>query len=407
MLSEPHQSLPADGCQTPRGAILIFLLLQLTHNTSNGTVGVAHPLGQYLNFLPQEMPLPTFWSEDERALLVGTSLEAALGAKLKTLDREFDVLRESTADIEWCKQHWWSAEAELSIDNWKHVDATYRSRTLDLPRTGHATVPCIDMANHASGEEASAVYETDSNGNAILVLRAGKTVKKGDEVTISYGDEKGACEMMFSYGFLEEDRAFAKELFLDLDIPEDDPLRMAKKAAANSPPGFRLLARDGTVEWESDFVWLLCINEEDGLEFQLRQTNEGDTQLCVCWKKREIPDLSKFRQLLEKDDRWDVIHLRAITTLQSRVESQLVRLNGSDEDARKVQEYSDIRAEAEASAMELRDLEETLMLMAYQSLEESKNELFGSDAVQAYLRQVQGQEGEEGELQADDGDDFS
>ena len=379
---------------------MIFLLLQLTHNATNGTVGVANPFSQYLKFLPREIPLPTFWSEDERALLVGTSLEAALEAKLKTLDREFDFLREHTTDIEWCKQHWWSAESELSIDDWRYVDAAYRSRALDLPGTGHATVPCIDMANHAAGEETSAVYETDGNGNAILVLRAGKRVKAGDEITITYGDEKGACEMIFSYGFLEEDRAFAKELFLDLDIPDDDPLRRAKKAASKSPPGFRLSARDESVEWESDFVWLLCINEEDGLEFQWKQTSEGETQICICWKEREVPDPTKFRQLLEKDSRWDVFHLRAITTLQSRVEAQLVRLNRSDEDVRKMQECGDIRAEPEASAVELRDLEETLMLTAYQSFEELKNELFGSDAVLAYLRRVQSRE-------AGDGDDFS
>ena len=36
--------------------------------------------------------------------------------------------------------------------------------------------------------------------------------------------------MLFSYGFIEDTMISAKELFLDLDIPDDDPLKPAKKA---------------------------------------------------------------------------------------------------------------------------------------------------------------------------------
>jgi len=62
----------------------------------------------------------------------------------------------------------------------------YRSRALDLPGTGNAMVPCIDMANHASGEDSLALYETDANGNGILFLRGGKSLVSGDEITITY-----------------------------------------------------------------------------------------------------------------------------------------------------------------------------------------------------------------------------
>jgi hypothetical protein len=46
-------------------------------------------------------------------------------------------------------------------------------------------VPCVDMANHSSGEAIAALYETDEDGNGILLLRAGKTVKRKDEITIT------------------------------------------------------------------------------------------------------------------------------------------------------------------------------------------------------------------------------
>jgi hypothetical protein len=66
------------------------------------------------------------------------------------------------------------------------VDAMYRSRALDLPGSGHVMVPCVDMANHASGEETTALYETDEKRNAVLQLRWGKKLYPGEEITITY-----------------------------------------------------------------------------------------------------------------------------------------------------------------------------------------------------------------------------
>ena len=325
--------------------------------------------------------------------MVGTSLEAALDTKVKSLHREFALLREKTTSIGWCKQYWWDAETgQLSLNDWKYVDAAYRSRALDLPGTGHATVPCIDMANHASGNETSALYETDVNGDAILLLRDGKEICTGEEVAITYGDDKGACEMLFSYGFLEIDMESAKELFLDLDILDDDPLKLAKKAASTSAPGFRLYERGDSIDWEGSFVWLLCVNEEDGLEFKLLQSNDGEREIAVSWQDDDMSDPSELQQVLRKDGMWDVFHLRAITTLQTRVEQQLLRLEDSKPRAQELQTTSDIQAEIEGYAMKLRDLEETLLLKAYQEFEDGKSMLLGSPVVQGYLGSAQGED---------------
>lgn len=56
---------------------------------------------------------------------------------MKSLDREFIMLRKATISIDWCERHWWDEESGcLSFDTWKLVDAIYRSRALDLPGTG-------------------------------------------------------------------------------------------------------------------------------------------------------------------------------------------------------------------------------------------------------------------------------
>ena len=347
-----------------------------------------------MKHLPEHISLPTFWNEDERRLLEGTSLEAALDAKLKSLDREFTLLRERTSSIDWCRQHWWDAETgKLFLENFLYVDAAYRSRALDLPGTGHATVPCIDMANHASGDVTNALYQTGPDGSALLLLRAGKEIKVGDELTITYGEEKGACEMLFSYGFIDYDIALAKELFLSLNVPDDDPLKMAKQAASRSAPGFRLFERGDSVDWEGDFVWLLCVNEEDGLEFRIIQSVDGEREIAVSWKGEEMQDVSTLPEKLGRDAMRDIFNLRAIATLQARVEQQLFRLEGSKAQTEQIQESGAIRAETEGYAVELRDLEETLMLKAYQDFEDQKSGLLGSRVVQEYLGL--GQEGED------------
>lgn len=363
----------ADACQTPRGAILIFLILQMTHTTASSEpskLGVSNPFTSYIRFLPSIIPIPTFWSADERLMLVGTSLEAALEAKLDSLNREFWSLRNATSSIPWCKEIWWDPKCGiLSFDDWKLVDAIYRSRALDLPGTGHAMVPCVDFANHASGDATVALYDTDADGNAVLLLRDGKSVGVNDEITITYGDEKGASEMLFSYGFLEETMTSARELYLDLDIPDDDPLRIAKKHVSRAAPGFRLFSHGDSVGWEGPFVWLLCVNEEDGLEFKLLQSNDGERELRVFWNDGEISDVSGLESLLQADRKWDVFQLRAAVTLRDRIAQQLSALENCGID--RVDSSSAIEGSTKISqsARKLRDLEATLMFQACEMFE--------------------------------------
>ena len=230
-------------------------------------------------------------------------------------------------------------------------------------------VPCIDMANHASGDNTSALYETDNDGNAILVLRKGTKLAPNDEVTITYGDEKGACEMLFSYGFIEQTVTSARELFLDLTIPDDDPLKLAKEAVAHSAPGFRLFIHDDSTDWESSFVWLLCVNEEDGLDFKVLQNNDGERELQASWKDEEITDMSNLFTRLKLEPLWDIFELRAIATLQSRVEQQIIRLESSKESVDELTTIGEIEHDICENAMQLRDLEEKLLLHAYEDFE--------------------------------------
>lgn len=310
--------------------------------------------------------LPTFWSDKELELLTGTSLAPATLAKTNSLRREFDLLRSVTARIGWCEKTWWGGhEYALSFDDWKQVDAFYRSRALEFPGIGDAMVPCIDMANHASGKRTNALYESDEDGNAVLVVRNGKSIESGDEVTITYGDEKGACEMIFSYGFLEEDMDNARDIFLDLEIPDDDPLKVAKRAIAECAPGVRLMDTSTGLRWESDFIWLICVNEEDGLKLEVVQTVSGDRELHATWHGNELAG-SKLRSLLKDDPLWDLYNLRAIAILQDRVEQQLRALYRSDAEVMEASKASSVRSGPMALACRLRELETSLLEKFYE-----------------------------------------
>ncbi|KAL9108221.1 MAG: hypothetical protein Q9227_006959 [Pyrenula ochraceoflavens] len=396
--------------KTARGAILSFLLLQMTRSSpeASDAVGVSNPLTEYVKFLPEAIPLPIFWNEDELFLLNGTSLKPAVEQKLASLRREFDLLKAGTGDIPWCKEVWWSGGdvndeggCFLNFDDWKMVDAMYRSRALEIPGIGHAMVPCVDMANHASGERTVALYEAEGDIGAALVLRNGKSLQEGEEITITYGDDKGACEMLFSYGFLENNVKEARALFLDLDIPDDDPLKQAKQFVADEAPGVKLFTEGAQIAWESPYVQWICINEEDGLNFQVLQSTDGKQELKVLWKDIEIqpPNLG---ETLKEDPMWAILQLRAVVTIQSRVKQQKEALTGNTEFYMHVQESKSVRKEIWRMIGKLRDLEEAFLEKADASLEEEKMQLLDSPIVQKYLSQAPGSDAEEPEIEEDD-----
>ena len=335
---------------------MIFLLVQITSSSSDVTVkiGNAHPWTEYVRFLPTDFTLPTFWTDAERELLEGTSLAAALEFKMGAIQREFDNLRSSTADLDCCKV-WWDRDiGRLTIYDYLQVDALYRSRAMELPGTGLALVPCIDMANHGSGEEINALYETDANGSAVLILANDKTPQKKEELLISYGEEKGACEMLFSYGFMDIQMKDARTLFLELGIPDDDPLKFAKMEAFDVPPGFRISMENREIAWHGPCIWLQCVNEEDGLGFHVLQQYGGPKELKVSWRGKEIEGILTLQQCIEEDRMSDIFRLRAFVVMTQRIRDQLSK----NEVAQTV--LADLKPEEYSGRPEIKDLVQRL-----------------------------------------------
>lgn len=267
-------------------------------------------------------------------------------------------------------------------------------------------VPCIDMANHASADGTKALYEADNEGNAVLLVREGVSVMKGEEVSITYGDTKGACEMLFSYGFIDAvmlAESDAREIFLDLEMMDDDPLAMAKKHVSTAAPGVKITRHAGNgngkgegegvqgakakMDWTSEYIYLLIINEEDGLEFEVLQTIDDSRELRVSWKGSPLTEITLLPSLLEKEELYPVYRLRAVTVLQQRVDEQLRSLEafGGELEGIGGGTGTGVREVVREMAVRLHGLEMEFCLNAREALEGEFEKLAGMEVVRRYI----------------------
>ncbi|KAK3988316.1 hypothetical protein QBC44DRAFT_103848 [Cladorrhinum sp. PSN332] len=390
--------------RSTRTDILLFLLVQTARaratSKSHSSVGVSNPWTEYSHFLPEVVLVPTEWTEDERLLLRGTSLESAVNAKISALDTEFEIVREASSDIpSWHELLW--EHRTVSFQDWIRLDALYRSRCLELPRSGESMVPCIDMINHSAAP--SAYYDENSNDQVLLLLRPGTSISEGEEVTISYGDAKSAAEMLFSYGFIDSDST-ADSLVLPLMPFPDDPLAKAKLVAFGEAPQVHVARDNGIIRWDSRFAYLMCVNEEDGLEFRVLQDTDGGRQLRVFWRDEDVTDrAANFAELVETHPFPEVMQLRVVTVVLECIQAQLDRLEScqpSDSPS------SSLREDCFKAGLLLRRIETKLLKDAIDALEQERDSLMEAENVVAYLGSMEIAEldlvGEEASNEADD-----
>ncbi|KAH6845160.1 hypothetical protein B0I37DRAFT_379346 [Chaetomium sp. MPI-CAGE-AT-0009] len=410
--------LDAIGHRTTRADVLLFLLVQtvLASRPSHADVGLSNPWTEYLKFLPETVLVPTLWTEDERLLLRGTSLEAAVDAKMSALDAEFDLVIKKSSDIIAWNDLLWIEGASVSFTDWIRLDALYRSRCLELPRSGESMVPCIDMINHSA--TPSAYYDENSKDEVVLAPRPGVSISKGDEITISYGDSKSAAEMLFSYGFIDP-ASSADSLVLPLSPFPDDPLAKAKLVAFGEAPKIHVARRtgeegeggtnneNGPVGWTSPFAYLMCVNEEDGLEFRVLQQTDGAQQLRVFWQDEDVTDRTgDFETLVRTHPLAAVLKLRVVTVVQGVLQTQLERL-GTVPDAGDAPQGQQ-REDCVKAAVRLREIETNILEGAVEALEDEKTALLADENVVAYLGLTEAAEsGLAGDEASNEPDDFS
>lgn len=225
-------------------------------------------------------------------------------------------------------------------------------------------VPCVDMANHSV--DANAYYEETSQDEVTLLLRPGHRVGTGDEVTISYGSEKSAAEMLFSYGFLDSLSA-ARSLTLPVDPISDDPLGRAKAHIFTGAPSILVREVEGQTEWTSPFAYLVCLNEEDGLDFRVLQSSDGSRELRMFWQDEDVTDqAASIEALISGHPLYDVFRLRANMIVSQKLDEQLRYLREGAED-HMADELGSFNA---TNARELRRIEKEILEKAVATLED-------------------------------------
>ncbi|KAH7262306.1 hypothetical protein BKA59DRAFT_505339 [Fusarium tricinctum] len=404
-----RQLIDSAGHQSTRGDILIYLLAHLVLSTreESSTRGPAStPWTEYLKFLPRHVPVPTMWSEVERALLQGTSLEAALDAKFAALNKEFDELQAKSSDLPFWSSLFWEKET-VTIKEWVLVDAWYRSRYLELPRSGHAMVPGLDMANHSHAP--TAYYDEDDKDNVVLLARPGAAVSAGEEVNISYG-EKPPAEMLFSYGFIDSEST-VEGLTLPLKVLPDDPLGKAKLHIFKGPPSLKLSRLSGEISWHSPFVYLMCLNEEDGLEFRVLQKEDGGRELKLFWQDEDVTTRADgFEDLIKDHPLCQIFRLRVVSVLHEVVSDHLMQLSSeiSHEQLEPLRRSGLIRDDRLQTVEMLRSIESGVLESVAAALDEQRTHLFADDHVVAYLGEMEAsQGGQASEPTSNEEDDFS
>lgn len=308
--------------------------------------------------------------------------QAVLNAKIRALEEEFEFLTEVTRELPWCQKYWWEAD-KLKLHDWIQLDAWFRSRSLDLPPLGECMAPCIDMVNHSN--EPNSYYESTLEGGIALLLRPHVELEPNSEITITYGETKSHAEMLYSYGFIDQESKILS-LTIFLQPLDDDPLGKAKLATYPGPPTLQLYCEDGRFEWKCSFVYFMCLNEEDGLEFKVLQQNDGyQSCLQVFWQNLDVTDKTDdFKLLIADHPLLKVFELRVVTILHQQVEQQIKRLNHGDEIIEQLK-TGNLFPRHKMYATQLRESERYILEQSLESLIKQKNNLLENYTVKEYL----------------------
>jgi hypothetical protein len=173
--------------------------------------------------------------------------------------------------------------------------------------------------------------------------------------------------MLFSYGFIEDHVDRTSELTLEMTVPEDDPLKTAKEFVSETST-IRLYRTNQSVFWDSNFLWLVCVNEEDGLEFRVLQEIDGTRELRIFLKDTDLENVTLLPEKIEADPLYEVFRLRAICLLQERIRAQMDQLKLSETGAKSHQQQC-IEAQIQ-QAHKLRSLEMQLLIDGDREFEE-------------------------------------
>jgi hypothetical protein len=356
--------------------MLMRLVLSSNHR-QNGTQDATEAWTAYIGLQPSDVPVPTTWSNAELSLLRATSLESAVAAKTAMLNREFATMQAKTSAIPFWKQIF---SDTITLRDWIWLDALFRSRSFELPMLGECMLPCVDLANHSTSNTAYC-HQDPETGNVTLALHDGCSLSPGEEVTISYGKDKPAAEMLFNYGFIDSSSTIQSMVLALDDMLEPqagvDPLLEAKLQVYNSAPTLELKVDEkGRCRWSAPFLYLLCVNEQDGLSFR-EEKHEEESSLKMLWRGRDITRRAgMFSIFINSQDIRQVVQFRTVSMVLGMVEKQLGRIR-----VEQSRPEGEVRGEVLQAALQLRSIETAILESSFRALTDERDQLLNDESV--------------------------
>ena len=239
---------------------------------------------------------------------------------------------------------------------------------MELPNTGTSMVPVIDLANHSS--RSNVQYDVYANGDVCLKLKAGAVIEEGEELFLSYGDEKSASEMLFSYGFVEKTTLFEflighipQSVKMPAMVPNQDAKLMCWCKGFGIPM-MTIGGKKGNLELECPFVYFLLLEEKDGMEMNVIEGDAETHDFRALWQGMDITDkLDKLEIILKRNPLKEIFDIRAMFIYHALINHQM-ELMQEAEDFEAQFDLDDLPAETQRihkAASELRAIESTLI----------------------------------------------
>ncbi|KAF7720705.1 hypothetical protein EC973_006314 [Apophysomyces ossiformis] len=334
VLQYPH--MKAFHGNSDRVIICIFL----AHERFIASNSVWKP---YMDCLPSDESYRRDHTLYNAQWVAGTSLAAAISAKLTKLKREHASLQ-----LDW-----------LTLDMWIWADVTFWSRVVELGNNELTLVPFFDFANHSLSPNIR--WE---QGIGVDLLPFGEAIAANTELTLSYG-AKSNQELLFLHGFCIPHNPQSSVLTLPVQPFLDEPEKFAWLSQAGS-----LVLKLGRSGWANDTfrtMYLAALDEDDGLRW------EGD-QLYLGLKRISSPEA--LMENVIALDHYQVIELRVILLLLEAVQyhyQELAKAPTMQDGA--IKEYIDLYKQEE----------KTILEHAIEELEDKRNKLLEHNVVINYL----------------------
>lgn len=197
---------------------LIGLALWLVYEKGLGKKSVWYP---YIKTLPSTTLSPLVWSNLEQdKLLKGTSVSEEVRQRSLYLEGELTDIFEAYGDqLKELPPNLFTVEA------FKNAFSVIASRALFLASAElYALVPFGDAVNFSGDCTESFEYSTEEQE---VVLRADRSYAKGQQIYVSYGQNRPNSDLLISYGLVDEHNS-NDFIELEVGLVKDDPLRGLK-----------------------------------------------------------------------------------------------------------------------------------------------------------------------------------